>query len=157
MSAIDNQKTVVKHINISNVDRTTGGHIAGILAKKYGNNGFSGELKLKFKGSAGQSFAAFNLSGMLMHLEGEANDYVGKSMNGGEIIIIPNKRSKFKAENNIIIGNTCLYGATGGILSVNGRAGERFGVRNSMGKAIIEGAGDHCCEYMNSSFRFSWS
>ena len=148
MSAIDNQKTVVKHINISNVDRTTGGHIAGILAKKYGNNGFSGELKLKFKGSAGQSFAAFNLSGMLMHLEGEANDYVGKSMNGGEIIIIPNKRSKFKAENNIIIGNTCLYGATGGILSVNGRAGERFGVRNSMGKAIIEGAGDHCCEYM---------
>ena len=85
---------------------------------------------------------------MFMYLEGEANDYVGKSMNGGEIIIIPSKKSKFKAEDNIIIGNTCLYGATGGILSVNGRAGERFGVRNSQGKAIIEGAGDHCCEYM---------
>ena len=148
ISAIDNHKNIVKNINISNVDRTTGGYIAGLLAKRYGNKGFSGKLELKFTGSAGQSFAAFNLSGMFMYLEGEANDYVGKSMNGGEIIIIPSKKSKFKAEDNIIIGNTCLYGATGGILSVNGRAGERFGVRNSQGKAIIEGAGDHCCEYM---------
>ena len=83
-----------------------------------------------------------------MHLEGEANDYVGKGMNGGEIIIVPPAAAQYDASENVIIGNTCLYGATGGVLYANGRAGERFAVRNSKGKAVVEGAGDHCCEYM---------
>lgn len=148
IQAIENQTAVTKEIKIINTDRSVGGRISGVVAKKYGNNGFEGELNLKFNGAAGQSFGLFNLSGMNMHLEGEANDYVGKGMNGGEIVIIPPSKTTYEAEDNVIIGNTCLYGATGGVLYANGRAGERFGVRNSKGTAIIEGAGDHCCEYM---------
>ncbi|MEL6556519.1 MAG: glutamate synthase subunit alpha, partial [Cyanobacteria bacterium J06621_11] len=125
-----------------------GGRIAGAIASNYGNSGFAGELTLIFSGSAGQSFGAFNLPGMKMIISGEANDYVGKGMHGGEIIIAPSSKSNYDAGSNVIIGNTCLYGATGGVLYANGRAGERFAVRNSLGKAVIEGAGDHCCEYM---------
>ncbi|MEA5508257.1 glutamate synthase large subunit [Crocosphaera sp. UHCC 0190] len=147
-SAIATHGTVSKDVKIINTDRTVGARIAGKLAKKYGNTGFSGEITFNFTGAAGQSFAAFNLPGMIMHLEGEANDYVGKGMHGGEIVIVPYKTATFEAADNVIVGNTCLYGATGGVLYANGRAGERFGVRNSMGQAVIEGAGDHCCEYM---------
>ena len=107
-----------------------------------------GEITLQFKGAAGQSFGAFNLPGMKLILAGEANDYVGKGMHGGEIIITPPQDATYDFASNVIVGNTCLYGATGGELYANGRAGERFAVRNSMAQAVIEGAGDHCCEYM---------
>ncbi|MEM6611268.1 MAG: glutamate synthase-related protein [Cyanobacteria bacterium P01_C01_bin.72] len=147
-SAIANQGTVAKDWKIVNTDRSVGGRIAGAIASQYGNSGFAGEISLIFQGSAGQSFGAFNLPGMKMIIAGEANDYVAKGMHGGEIIIAPGSKSNFDAANNVIIGNTCLYGATGGVLYANGRAGERFAVRNSLGKAVIEGAGDHCCEYM---------
>ncbi|MGP0129594.1 MAG: glutamate synthase large subunit [cyanobacterium endosymbiont of Rhopalodia musculus] len=147
-SSIDEHRSVIKNIKIVNTDRTVGARISGVIAKKYGNTGFKGELNLNFKGVSGQSFGAFNLPGMILHLEGEANDYVGKGMHGGKIVIVPHKESKYKPENSVIVGNTCLYGSTGGFLYANGRAGERFGVRNSFGKGVIEGAGDHCCEYM---------
>ncbi len=136
---------------IVNTDRTVGGRIAGVLARHYGDTGFAengGQLDLRFQGSAGQSFAAFNLAGMTMTLIGEANDYVGKSMNGGEIVIVPPAHSNREPDQHVILGNTCLYGATGGYLFANGRAGERFAVRNSGAQAVIEGSGDHCCEYM---------
>jgi glutamate synthase (ferredoxin) len=146
--AIANQGKVAKDLIVVNTDRSIGGRISGAIAAQYGNNGFEGEITLIFKGSAGQSFGAFNLPGMKMIISGEANDYVGKGMHGGEIIIAPSNKSTYDAANNVIIGNTCLYGATGGVLYANGRAGERFAVRNSLAKAVIEGAGDHCCEYM---------
>ena len=146
--AIRNQGSVTKEVAIANTDRTVGARIAGAIAKQYGNTGFEGEIALNFKGAAGQSFAAFNLPGMKLLLEGEANDYVGKGMHGGEIIITPPKEAAYDPAENVLIGNTCLYGATGGVLYANGRAGERFAVRNSKGQAVIEGAGDHCCEYM---------
>jgi glutamate synthase (ferredoxin) len=147
-AAIQNQGVVSQEIALVNTDRTVGARISGAIAKQYGNNGFEGEITLKFKGSAGQSFGAFNLPGIKLILEGEANDYVGKGMHGGEIAIVPPQEATFEASENVIIGNTCLYGATGGVLYANGRAGERFAVRNSLAKAVIEGAGDHCCEYM---------
>jgi len=147
-AAIAQQGTVTKHWNVINTDRTVGARIAGAIAQKYGNTGFSGQLNLTFKGSIGQSFGAFNIGGMRLTLVGEANDYVGKGMNGGEIVIKPFEQATYQAADNVIVGNTCLYGATGGTLYASGIAGERFAVRNSKGKAVIEGAGDHCCEYM---------
>jgi glutamate synthase (ferredoxin) len=147
-AAIRHQDTVCKEFKIVNTDRTVGARLAGVIAKQYGDDGFTGEIALKFKGSAGQSFGAFNLTGMKLFLEGEANDYVGKGMHGGEIIIVPPAESTYNPSENVIVGNTCLYGATGGVLYANGRVGERFAVRNSLGQAVIEGAGDHCCEYM---------
>jgi glutamate synthase (ferredoxin) len=146
--AIEQQLDINKEYRIVNTDRTVGTRIAGVIAQAYGNRGISSDFRLKFVGSAGQSFAAFNLPGMSIVLEGEANDYVGKGMHGGEIVIIPSKKANFEASQNVIIGNTCLYGATGGTLYANGRAGVRFAVRNSLANAVIEGAGDHCCEYM---------
>lgn len=148
MGAINSHGKITKEIKIINTDRSVGARIAGVIAKKYGDLGFNGQLNLYFKGYAGQSFGAFNIQGMNIHLEGEANDYVGKGMNGGSIVIVPPTESTFEASENVILGNTCLYGATGGELYANGRAGERFGVRNSKATAVIEGAGDHCCEYM---------
>ena len=148
MTAIRQQRAVTKNVKIINTDRCAGARIAGVIASQYGNSGFEGEITFNFQGSAGQSFAAFNLPGMKMVLSGEANDYVGKGMHGGEIIITPPEAATYDPAENVIIGNTCLYGATGGVLYANGKAGERFAVRNSMGKAVIEGAGDHCCEYM---------
>jgi glutamate synthase (ferredoxin) len=135
-------------VKIVNTDRSVGARISGVIAQKYGNKGFNGELTFNFKGAAGQSFGAFNLSGMNLILEGEANDYVGKGMNGGRIIIKPPQAATFDPSESVIIGNTCLYGATGGVLYANGRAGERFAVRNSKAQAVVEGTGDHCCEYM---------
>lgn len=147
-AAISNQSSVTKSIKIVNTDRTVGARLAGAIASKYGDNGFGGQINLHFNGSVGQSFGAFNLPGMILTLEGEANDYVGKGMNGGEIIIKPHAAAIYDPAQNVIIGNTCLYGATGGYLYANGLAGERFAVRNSKATAVIEGAGDHCCEYM---------
>ena len=147
-AAIAQQGTVTKTEKIANTDRTVGTRIAGAIAKQYGNTGFAGQINLNFHGAAGQSFGAFNLPGMTLHLTGEANDYVGKGMHGGEIIITPPQEATYAAAANVIVGNTCLYGATGGVLYANGQAGERFAVRNSQAKAVITGAGDHCCEYM---------
>lgn len=147
-AAIEKQQTVELELPIVNTDRTVGARIAGAIAKKYGNTGFEGQITLNFRGSAGQSFGAFNLPGMILNLTGEANDYVGKGMHGGEIIIKPPANAPYAAADNVIIGNTCLYGATGGFLFANGRAGERFAVRNSKASAVVEGTGDHCCEYM---------
>ena len=136
---------------IKNTDRAVGTMLSGVIAKKYGGEGLTdATIKIKFKGSAGQSFGAFAVKGLDIRLEGECNDYFGKGLSGGRISILPPARSNedFKAEENIIAGNTGLYGATSGELYINGKVGERFGVRNSGAVAVIEGAGDHCCEYM---------
>ncbi|MGB6295756.1 MAG: glutamate synthase-related protein, partial [Rivularia sp. (in: cyanobacteria)] len=146
--AINEHSLINKTINGVNTDRTIGSRISGVIASKYGDTGFQGQINLNFTGSVGQSFGAFLLNGMKLTLMGEANDYVGKGMNGGEIIIKPPTLATYEPSENTIIGNTCLYGATGGMLFATGKAGERFGVRNSKGTAVIEGAGDHCCEYM---------
>ncbi|MBW4468637.1 MAG: glutamate synthase subunit alpha [Pegethrix bostrychoides GSE-TBD4-15B] len=148
LAAIQEQGTVSKTYKVVNTDRSVGARVSGVIAKQYGDQGFSGQINLSFQGSVGQSFGAFALSGLSLSLEGEANDYVGKGMNGGEIIIKPFANSTYDPAENVIVGNTCLYGATGGTLYANGQAGERFAVRNSLGKAVIEGTGDHCCEYM---------
>jgi glutamate synthase (ferredoxin) len=147
-NALHNQTEVAKTLEIVNTDRTVGTRLAGAIARRYGNSGFSGQVTLNFEGSAGQSFGAFILPGLTLNLSGEANDYVGKGMHGGEIIIKPLPTATYAAAENVIIGNTCLYGATGGFLFANGQAGERFAVRNSKAQAVVEGAGDHCCEYM---------
>nr|YP_010726266.1 glutamate synthase [Hypnea brasiliensis]WCH55284.1 glutamate synthase [Hypnea brasiliensis]WDY84741.1 glutamate synthase [Hypnea brasiliensis] len=148
LNAIDNQLDVIKKVKIVNIDRAVGARVSGVIAKKYGNYGFNGNLQLNFHGVAGQSFGAFILKGMHLNLVGEANDYVGKGMNGGEIIISPVNNKYNDASNQVIIGNTCLYGATGGYLFAYGQAGERFAVRNSAAQAVVEGVGDHPCEYM---------
>jgi glutamate synthase (ferredoxin) len=146
--AIQNQGSASKSWEIVNTDRSVGARVSGAIAKKYGDSAFEGHLTLNFHGSAGQSFGAFNHGGMSLILTGESNDYVGKGINGGEIIIKPFEGSLFDPSKNVIIGNTCLYGATGGYLFANGIAGERFAVRNSKAIAVVEGSGDHCCEYM---------
>jgi glutamate synthase (ferredoxin) len=147
-AAIQNQTSVTKTVNVINTDRTIGARLAGTIAQQYGNNGFDGQITLDVHGPVGQSFGAFNLPGMTLNLVGEANDYVGKGMHGGEIIIKPSQDAAYNPAENVIVGNTCLYGATGGLLLANGQAGERFAVRNSLAQAVVEGAGDHCCEYM---------
>ena len=136
---------------IKNTDRAVTTMLSGLIAKKYGEAGLpDGTINIKFKGSAGQSFGAFAVRGLNLKLEGECNDYFGKGLSGGRIAILPPARSgeDFQPEDNIIAGNTGLYGATSGELYINGKVGERFGVRNSGAIAVIEGAGDHCCEYM---------
>lgn len=134
--------------NIQNTDRSTCAMLAGDIARKYGNKGLNGNLNINMYGSAGQSFGAFILPGLKVRLTGEANDYVGKGMHGGEIVVLPEADAGFVAADSSIVGNACLYGATGGDFHANGRAGERFCVRNSGAYAVCEGAGDHCCEYM---------
>ena len=134
---------------IKNSDRSIGARIAGMIARQHGNHGLSEHpITLRFNGAAGQSFGAWNVAGLHLHLEGDANDYVGKGMADGKIVIAPPRHAGFVAKDSPIVGNTCLYGATGGELYAAGRAGERFAVRNSGAIAVIEGAGDHCCEYM---------
>ncbi|KAF3659121.1 hypothetical protein FXO38_12831 [Capsicum annuum] len=146
--AIENEKVVNKTVEIYNIDRAVCGRIAGAVAKKYGDTGFAGQLNIIFTGSAGQSFACFLTPGMNIRLIGEANDYVGKGMAGGELVVTPVENTGFCPEDATIVGNTCLYGATGGQVFVKGKAGERFAVRNSLAQAVVEGTGDHCCEYM---------
>lgn len=147
--AIDKSMPVEMSRVIRNVDRTVGAMLSGEIAKRYGNAGLPDDtIQCTFKGSAGQSFGAFLAHGVTFRLEGDGNDYVGKGLSGGKIIIVPPSVSTFKPEENIIAGNTLLYGATSGEIYINGRVGERFCVRNSGAIAVVEGAGDHCCEYM---------
>ena len=147
--AIEWKEEISLEYPIANTDRATCTMLSGRIAAKYGAEGLpDSTLNIKFKGSAGQSFCAFLAGGVNVRLEGEANDYVGKGLSGGRVAIRPSARAAFKAEDNIIAGNTCLYGATGGEMYVAGRAGQRFAVRNSGARAVVEGAGDHCCEYM---------
>ena len=148
---IDSKEEINLDYAVKNTDRALCTMLSGAIAKKYGEEGLpDSTINIKFKGSAGQSLGAFAVKGINIKLEGETNDYFGKGLSGGRISIMPPTRSNsdFVAENNIIAGNTGLYGATSGELYVNGRVGERFGVRNSGAIAVIEGAGDHCCEYM---------
>jgi glutamate synthase (NADPH/NADH) large chain len=134
---------------INNFNRSIGARISGEIARRWGNAGMSpAPLLVNLKGSAGQSFGVWNAGGLHLNLEGEANDYVGKGMAGGKIVLRPHAHSNFTARDTVIMGNTCLYGATGGELYAAGRAGERFAVRNSGALAVVEGTGDHCCEYM---------
>jgi glutamate synthase (NADPH/NADH) large chain len=148
-NAINNQEEVNLDYTIKNTNRAVGTMLSGVIAKKYGAQGLpDGTVNVKFKGSAGQSFGAFLTHGVSFKLEGETNDYFAKGLSGGRIAILPPSRTNFAAEDNIIAGNTGLYGATSGELYINGKVGERFGVRNSGAIAVLEGAGDHCCEYM---------
>ena len=149
--AIDDQEEVNLDYAIKNTDRATTTMLSGVIARRYGEAGLpEGTINIRFRGSAGQSFGAFAVKGLNIKLEGECNDYFGKGLSGGRISILPPSRcgDDFHAEENVIAGNTGLYGATSGELYVNGRVGERFAVRNSGAVAVIEGAGDHCCEYM---------
>lgn len=147
--AVENQKEISLEYTIANTDRACGAMLSGVIAAKYGEKGLPEHtLNVKFKGSAGQSFGAFLVPGVNFKLEGEANDYLGKGLSGGRIAVLPPVRSNFEAEKNTIAGNTLLYGATSGEVYLNGRAGERFAVRNSGATAVVEGVGDHCCEYM---------
>ncbi|MDD3061897.1 MAG: glutamate synthase large subunit [Massilibacteroides sp.] len=149
MPAIEFMKEVSLDYTITNTERSVGAMLSGEIAKRYGNVGLpENTLNVKFKGSAGQSFGAFLAHGVHFRLEGESNDYLGKGLSGGKISLMPPIRSTFVAEQNTIAGNTLLYGATSGEVYINGRVGERFCVRNSGAIAVVEGVGDHCCEYM---------
>jgi glutamate synthase (NADPH/NADH) large chain len=134
---------------VRNSDRSIGARLSGEIARLHGNDGMrDAPLDIRLLGTAGQSFGAWNVAGLHLNLVGDANDYVGKGMSGGRITIRPPADVRYVARETSIVGNTCLYGATGGLLFAAGRAGERFAVRNSGATAVIEGAGDHCCEYM---------
>ena len=148
--ALEGKESVDLSYDIRNVNRTVGGRLGGEVAYRYGDAGLPDGLTItcRFKGSAGQSFGAWGVDGLKLILEGEANDYVGKGMHGGTIVLRPVEDAAFAPHENVIMGNTVLYGATGGYLFAAGRAGERFAIRNSGAWAVIEGAGDHCCEYM---------
>ncbi|EPJ2807093.1 glutamate synthase large subunit [Pseudomonas putida] len=140
-------------LDICNCDRSIGARISGEIAKLYGNQGMAANpITFRFKGTAGQSFGVWNAGGLNLHLQGDANDYVGKGMTGGKVTIVPPAGSPFETQHSAIVGNTCLYGATGGKLFAAGTAGERFAVRNSGAHAVVEGTGDHCCEYMTGGF-----
>ena len=147
--AIERGTSIRRSYRIRNIHRAVGARVSGRIAGRYGDQGLpDGTIELQFSGSAGQSFGAFLASGVQLHLIGEANDYVAKGMNGGEIIIQPPADAGYGSREAVLVGNTVLYGATGGNLFVAGAAGERFGVRNSGGRAVVEGIGDHGCEYM---------
>jgi glutamate synthase (NADPH/NADH) large chain len=147
--ALSDFEPVVIEKSINNTDRTTGAMLSGMIATQHGSAGLpDGTIKCRFKGSAGQSFGAFLSPGVELYLEGDSNDYLGKGLSGGRIIVVPPKGSTFEPDKNIIIGNTVLYGATRGETYISGVAGERFGVRNSGAIAVVEGVGNHCCEYM---------
>jgi len=149
LAAIESKSGGEFSFHITNCDRSVGARLSGEIAKRHGNQGMAETpIRLNLTGIAGQSFGVWNAGGLEMVLEGDANDYVGKGMTGGKLVIYPPKGSEFRTNDTSIVGNTCLYGATGGKLLAAGRAGERFGVRNSGAHAVVEGAGDHCCEYM---------
>jgi glutamate synthase (ferredoxin) len=147
LQAIERHGQVDRSLPIVNTDRSVGARLAGEIAGRHGDKGFAGQVTLTLTGAAGQSLGAFLLQGMHLRLVGEANDYVGKGMNGGSITLVP-PAGRTNPREHVIMGNTCLYGATGGELYARGRAGERFAVRNSGAKTVVEGTGDHCCEYM---------
>ncbi len=147
--SLERKEPVRFSVDINNTNRTVGTMLSSYIAKKYGLNGLKEDtIQIDFIGTAGQSFGAFLAHGITFYLEGDANDYVGKGLSGGKIIIIPQENSGYKAEDNIIVGNVVLYGAVLGEMYINGQAGERFAVRNSGASAVVEGVGDHGCEYM---------
>ncbi|MDG1664268.1 MAG: glutamate synthase subunit alpha, partial [Hyphomicrobiales bacterium] len=147
--AIENASPVQISSDINNTDRSVGAMLSGIVAKKFGHKGLPDEsINIKLKGTAGQSFGAFLAKGISLELQGEGNDYVGKGISGGRIAIYPPTNSNIIPEENIIVGNTVLYGGITGECYFNGIAGERFAVRNSGATEVVEGSGDHCCEYM---------
>ena len=149
LTAIEHKTGGIFNYQVKNYNRSIGARLSGEIAKRYGNQGMAdAPINLQLSGSVGQSWGVWNAGGLNMHLVGEANDYVGKGMAGGKLVVVPPPGSTFKTQETSIIGNTCLYGATGGKLFATGMAGERFGVRNSGAHAVVEGAGDHCCEYM---------
>jgi len=149
MPALEMQSPVQFVRDIKNTDRTVGAMLSGEIAKRYGYEGLADNtISCTFKGSAGQSFGAFLAKGVTFRLEGDANDYLGKGLSGGRIIVVPAEGTAYAPDSNIIAGNTLLYGATGGEVYINGQVGERFCVRNSGAITVVEGAGDHCCEYM---------
>lgn len=146
---LENRNPVTITLPITNTDRSTGTRLAGEIVRRFGGGGLpENTLTVRFQGSAGQSFGAFLVPGMTFELEGDANDYLGKGLSGGRIIVCPTASSRFVSQDNTIAGNTLLYGATSGAVFINGRAGERFAVRNSGAVAVVEGVGDHGCEYM---------
>ena len=147
--ALERKETTVIHTAIKNTDRTAGTMLSNEITKKYGAEGLDSDtIRIKFKGTAGQSFGAFNTKGVTLELEGDANDYFGKGLSGAKMIVYPHKESSFVPEDNILIGNVAFYGATDGKAFIRGKAGERFAVRNSGAIAVVEGVGDHGCEYM---------
>ena len=147
--ALDRAAPVYHELAIANTDRTVGAMLSGEVARRYGMSGLPDEtIHFKFNGSAGQSFAAFLAAGIRLSLEGDANDYLGKGLSGGRVVVRPPKEALFRAEENIIAGNTLCYGAICGEVYIRGIVGERFCVRNSGAHAVVEGAGDHACEYM---------
>ncbi|MGE8710158.1 glutamate synthase large subunit [Leptospira interrogans] len=148
--ALEGKSSMALSYLVRNTNRTVGAKISGLIARKYGSKGLPGKLEIILEGTAGQSLGAWLVKGVQVTLHGDANDYVGKGLCGGVIVIKKHRKSKFKAYENTIIGNTCLYGATSGKLFCSGRAGERFGVRNSGAEAVVGGAGDHFLEYMTS-------
>ncbi len=149
MAALERLEPVRFEMPIRNVNRTVGAMLSGEAAKRYGEEGMPpNTIHVKFSGSAGQSFGVWLYKGITFELEGDANDYFGKGLSGGRLIVYPPRNARFRAEENIIVGNTCFYGATSGEAYVRGRAGERFAVRNSGAKCVVEGVGDHGCEYM---------
>jgi glutamate synthase domain-containing protein 2/glutamate synthase domain-containing protein 3 len=149
--ALENREPVEMSFPIRNVHRTVGAMLSGDIARRYGSEGLPDDtIRINFAGSAGQSFGAFLAKGVTMTLEGDANDYVGKGLSGGKVVVHPPKESRFAAEENILIGNVVLYGATSGEAFFSGVAGERFAVRNSGATAVVEGVGDHGCEYMTN-------
>ncbi|MDY6919635.1 MAG: glutamate synthase large subunit [Pseudomonadota bacterium] len=149
LAAIDAKSGGEFEFRVTNCDRSIGARVSGEIARRHGNQGMAEQpISIRFQGTAGQSFGVFNAGGLHMYLDGDANDYVGKGMTGGKLVIRPPKGSPFQSQDTAILGNTCLYGATGGKLFASGQAGERFGVRNSGAHAVVEGVGDHGCEYM---------
>jgi glutamate synthase (NADPH/NADH) large chain len=147
--AIHHQQKVFAEFNIKNTDRTTGTIVSNEITKVHKASGLPTDtIHFKFKGTAGQSFGAFNTKGLTLELEGDANDYFGKGLSGARLIIYPPENSRYTPEENIIIGNVALYGATAGEVFIRGKAGERFCVRNSGASVVVEGVGDHGCEYM---------
>ena len=149
LGAIEGKSGGVFEYEVNNTHRSIGARLSGEIARRHGSLGMSdAPVTLRLRGAAGQSFGVWNAGGLNLELEGEANDYVGKGMAGGRIVVRPPRAARFETNKTVIIGNTCLYGATGGTLYAAGTAGERFGVRNSGALAVVEGVGDHGCEYM---------
>ncbi|MEW6195677.1 MAG: glutamate synthase large subunit [Bacteroidota bacterium] len=147
--AIEEKKPVELNLPLRNIYRTVGARLSGEIVKRYGASGLPDDtIKINFRGSAGQSFGAFLAPGITMKVEGDANDYLGKGMSGGRVVIVPPEKSAFTPHDNVICGNVVLYGATAGEVYINGKAGERFAIRNSGAKVVVEGIGDHGCEYM---------
>jgi glutamate synthase domain-containing protein 3 len=147
--SIENGTPIEIKLPIRNVHRTVGAMLSGEIARRHGSAGLPDDtIRFQFSGSAGQSFGAFLAKGVTLELEGDANDYVGKGLSGGRLIVYPPRVATFQPEENILIGNVALYGATSGEAYFNGMGGERFAVRNSGARAVVEGLGDHGCEYM---------